>query len=564
LSETVSDSNDLPAGQTDERASVSRAAHVLAVMTGVSRVAGLVRDAAIGAVFGTGLGADAFFVAFRIPNLMRRLVAEGATSAAFVPVFTERLAREGRESALRAAGAVGGAAVVVLVLLTFVGMAASGPITMMFAPGFARDPEKQQLTAALTAGTFPYLLLVGTAAWAMGVHHTFRRFALPALGPVMMNVAIIAFALMVAPRLDVPSWALVAGVLVGGAAQVAVQIPSLWRLGLRPGMFADLANPAIARCGRLVTGAVLGGSVYQLNVLIATLFASLLPAGTVSYLWYADRVFEFPLGIVAVAVGTAALPSLSAQAAARDLPGMGETVVHAMSLTVAFCLPAAVGLLLLSGDITSLLFERGSFSARDTAMTAWALRASVPGLLGVGLVRVLSSAFFALGNTRVPVVTGVVTLVLDAALSIALMGPIERGPAWWGQEAVLSLGQTLRIADLRHAGLSLSTGLSATANAVVLLVLLRRALPSLSLRPLAATAALHAAAAAAMAAAVLAWTSFASAWAFDGAVAARVAGAIAIGCGVYLAAAAMLGSAEIRELLAVLRGEGIVRESVTL
>lgn len=552
----MSDSNGPRGGQIDERRSVSRAAHVLGLMTAGSRVAGLLRDAAVSAVFGTGPGADAFFVAFRIPNLMRRVVAEGAASAAFVPVLTESLGSGGPAATVRAAGAVGGAAVVVLALLTLAGMAAAGPLTGLFAPGFARDAAKEALTVSLTRWTFPYLLLVGTAAWAMGVQHTFRRFALPALGPILMNLAIILFALGLAPRMEAPAWALVAGVLVGGLLQVAVQGPSLWRLGLRPAMFLEVAHPAVRRCGRLMVAAVLGGSVYQLNVLVATVFASLLPAGTVSYLWYADRVFEFPLGIVAVAVGTAALPSLSAQASARHYEGMAETVVHAMSLTVAFCLPAAVGLLLLSGDITALLFQRGSFGPRDTAMTAWALQASVPGLLGVGLVRVLSSAFFALEKARVPVVSGVATLVVGALLSVALMGPAEAGPVWWGGAMVATLQRAIALGDLRHAGLSLATGLASTANALFLFLVLRRLLPGMRLGSFVRSAALHGGAALLMAAAVFAWTSLAASWAFHGALALRVAVGVGGGCAVYLAAAATMGSVEIREVLAAMRGRG--------
>jgi len=550
----MSDSNGPLGGQIDERRSVSRAAHVLALMTAGSRVAGLLRDVAVSAVFGTGPGADAFFVAFRIPNLMRRVVAEGAASAAFVPVLTETLGAEGRSATIRAAGAVGGAAVVLLAALTLAGMAAAEPLTGLFAPGFARDAAKEALTVSLTRWTFPYLLLVGTAAWAMGVQHTFRSFALPALGPILMNLAILAFALGLAPVLDVPAWALVAGVLVGGALQVAVQAPSLWRLGLRPAMFVEVAHPAVRRCGRLMVAAVLGGSVYQLGVLVATVFASVLPAGTVSYLWYADRVFEFPLGIVAVAVGTAALPSLSAQASLRHYDGMAETVVHAMSLTVAFCLPAAVGLLLLSGDITALLFERGSFGAHDTAMTAWALKASVPGLLGVGLVRVLSSAFFALEKARVPVFSGLATLVLGALLSAALMGPADPGPPWWGATMLSSLQGVIAVADLRHAGLSLATGLASTANAFFLLVMLRRLLPGLRLAPFLRSTALHLGAALLMAVAVSAWAAIAASWSFRGAVALRVAVAVTGGSATYLAAAAWMGSGEIRELLAAMRG----------
>jgi putative peptidoglycan lipid II flippase len=556
MGETVPHNSALGGGQTttaddrgEERARVSRAARVVAAMTMVSRVAGLVRDAAISAIFGTGSGADAFFVAFRIPNLMRRVVAEGATSAAFVPVFTDSLASGGRIAAVRTSAAVGGAAVLVLAGLTALGMALAGPLTTVFAPGFASDPSKQELTIALTRWTFPYLLFVGSAAWAMGVHHTFRRFALPAAGPVLMNLSMIAFALAAGPRMEAPAWALVAGVLVGGAAQVAVQLPALWSYGLRPAMFANLAHPAVRRCGGLVFAALVGGSVYQVNVLLGTVFASLLPAGSVSYLWYADRLFEFPLGIVAVAVGTAALPSLSAQAAGRDYEAMGETVVHAMSLTIAFCLPAAVGLWLLSHEITSLLFERGSFLAADTAMTARALEAGVPGLVGVGLVRVLSAAFFALEATRVPVVAGLATMVLNVVLSIAFMGAPSHAEPWWGGAMLDAASRILSVIDLRHAGLSLATGLAATANAAMLLALLRRRLPSMALGPFARSGLLHAAAAAAMAVVVVAWLAMLASAEFAGAALVRVTGGVALGCAAYFAAAAALGSREILELL---------------
>ncbi len=556
MSETGSDNSRSRGGQTDERARVSRAAGVLAAMTLVSRVAGLARDAAISAVFGTGAGADAFFVAFRIPNLLRRVVAEGATSTAFVPVFTEHLRNEGERGAARAAAAVGGAAVIVLAVLTVIGMVLSGPLTALFAPGFARDPAKQELTVQLTRWTFPYLLLVGSAAWAMGVHHTFRRFALPAAGPVLMNIAIITAVLALAPHLEVPVWSLVAGVLAGGALQVAVQLPSLLFLGIQPEHFAALAHPAVRRCGRLVFAALLGGSVYQVNVLVATVFASLLPAGTVAYLWYADRLFEFPLGIVAVAVGTAALPSLSSQASEADFDAMADTVVHAMSLTVAFCLPAAVGLLLLSHETTALLFERGSFSEFDTSMTAWALRASVPGLVTVGLVRVLSAAFFALERSLVPVATGLMTMLLNVVFSIALMGPVGGGAPWWGSHIVEHASRVLGVVDLRHAGLALATGLSATVNAFVLLLMLRRSLPALRLAPFAKSAAMHAVAALVMAAVVFGWKTSAAALGLDGAGVVSVFGAVTVGSASYLAAALLLGSAEVAELA---RNAGLAR-----
>ena len=361
-------------------------------------------------------------MAFRIPNLFRRVVGEGATSAAFVPVFTGSLARDGKSGAIQAAASVGGAAMLVLGSGVLLGMLAAGPITELFAPGFSSDPAKAELTQTLTRWTFPYLLFVGAGAWAMGLLNTFRNFWVPALGPILLNLTIILCALALAPLLPVPVYALVVGVLVGGFLQFSIQLPWLWRLGFRPSGLLKLGHPAVRRVGRLILAAVFGGAVYQINILVATVFASLLPARSVSYLWYADRVFEFPLGIVAVAVGTAALPSLSIQAKSGRLNEMAAAVEHSLRLSWALCLPAAVGLFLLAPDIVSLLFERGRFSAIDTELTAWALRAYIPGLLGVAAVRVLVTSFYALEMPRIPVYAAMVALLVNAYFDLALMG----------------------------------------------------------------------------------------------------------------------------------------------
>ncbi|MBI5506389.1 MAG: murein biosynthesis integral membrane protein MurJ [Deltaproteobacteria bacterium] len=545
---------------------MSRAAHLLAALTLVSRVGGLSRDVAVSAVFGTSAGADAFFVAFRIPNLLRRVVGEGASSAALVPVFTDSLIRGGPAAAARAAGAVGGAAFLVLAALTLVGMAAAEPLTAAFAPGFARDAAKQAMTATLTRWTFPYLILVGAAAWAMGVLHTHRRFALPALGPLLLNLAIIACVVWLAPHLRSPEYALVAGVLIGGLLQFLVQVPALHGLGLRPAMLANLSDPALRRTRALVVPVVFGGAVYQINILVATVFASLLPNGSVSYLWYADRIFEFPLGVVAVAVGTAALPSLAAQAKAGQTLAMADTVAHSLGLVLAFCVPAAVGLALLAPDIVAVLLQRGRFSPQDAAMTTWALRAYLPGLLGVAVVRVLAAAFYAVERPRVPVYAAMLALLVNAFFDVALMGPVDLSGAaadWWGAGWIAEVGAAVSVVDLRHAGLALAAGIAATVNAVVLLVLLRRRLPQLPLAPVGRSATRHAAAALAMAAAIVAlqsalrWASQAPAvpvWAYGPAP--RLALSIAVGGAVYAACAIALGSVEVRELVGMIRARG--------
>jgi putative peptidoglycan lipid II flippase len=533
------------AGQAaaSEQRSVTAAAKLLAALTLASRVAGLARDIVISSVFGSSMGADAFFVAFRIPNLFRRIVGEGATSAAFVPVFTHHLVREGPAGAIRAAGGVGGAAFLVLAILTAVGMLAADPIVTLFAPGFSADPEKARLAIELTRWTFPYLFVVGAAAWAMGVLNTFRNFSVPAYGPILLNLTIIGCALTLSSRFTTPVYALVVGVLIGGTFQFLVQVPSLWKLGMRPVALLRVRHAAVKRVGGLVGAAILGGAVYQLNILVATVFASLLPAGSVSWLWYGDRIFEFPLGIVAVALGTAALPSLSALAGQRRFQDMSAGVAHALRLAIALCTPAAVALWVLAPAIVAVLFERGQFGAHDTAMTSMALRAYIPGIFGVAAVRVLTSAFYALERPRIPVLAALIALVVNAVGDLALMGPIDPDGSWVGAQTVAALGDALRVADLRHAGLALSTGIAATANAAVLLMLLRRLLPPLGARRLIACGVLHGVASGVMAVVLLALAAVVPVAEVSGLAIAVVVGGLS-----YVGVCLLFGSAEFGEL----------------
>ncbi len=525
---------------------IAKAAGILSALTLVSRVAGLARDIAVGAVFGASTAADAFFVAFRIPNLFRRVVAEGAASSAFVPVFSAEQAREGPAAAAEAARVVGWAASFWLLAIVAVGMFYSDAVVTLFAPGFTTDPDKQALTVELTRLTFPYLLLVGLAAWAMGTLHTFGRFAAPALGPVMLNLAIIAAVLGVAPHLKQPVHALVIGVLVGGFLQFVVQVPSLRAVGLRAtGPSSVFSHPSIRRVGSLLLPTVLGGAVYQINILVATMFASLLPDRSVSYLWYADRIFEFPLGIVAVAIGTAALPTLSGQAAAGRYEEMSASVSYSLRLVWAVCLPAMLGLWVLAPEIVQALFERGEFNANDTAMTAWALRAYSFGLLSVAAVRVLVSVFYALEQPRVPVRIAVVALVVNVVSDLALMGPTNAAAPWWGASLIASAGEFLRIADLRHAGLALGTGIAATVNATLLFVLAFRRLPTLAQDQLGRSFAVHALASLVMGGAVVAWGAMCRELLGMTAAWWHVGSGIAVGGIVYFTTALAMGSDEI-------------------
>jgi len=527
----------------------------MSALTLASRIAGLARDIVVGGAFGASPAADAFFVAFRIPNLFRRVVAEGAASSAFVPVFTSELARGGQRAAAEAARVVGVAAMLSLTVLVALGMACSDWVIAVFAPGFTSEPDKLALTVHLTRLTFPYLLLVGMAAWAMGVLNTFRRFAVPAFGPVMLNLAMIAAVLGLASRLEQPVHALVIGVLVGGFLQFAVQWPSLRAVGVSLGSLRGLrGHPAIRRVRRLLVPTIVGGAIYQINILVATIFASLLPGQSVSYLWYADRVFEFPLGVVAVAIGTAALPTLSGQAAVGRHDEMAHSVSYSLRLVWAVCLPATLGLWMLSPQIVEVLFERGRFTHSDVEMTAWALRAYVFGLLSVAAVRVLVSVFYAFEEAKVPVRTACVAFVANVITDLALMGPTDPNAGWWGAKLVATAGDWLRIADLRHAGLALGTGVAATVNAFLLYVLARRRLPGLEGRALARAFVLHAGATAVMGVILWAWSLTGSLWLPAGARAWwNVCAGVPVAIGAYVIAALWLESEEISDIVRGLR-----------
>jgi putative peptidoglycan lipid II flippase len=523
-------------GRKRERRDLARAAGVLGGLTLASRVTGLVRDMVIGALFGTSASADAFFIAFRIPNLFRRVVAEGATSTAVVPVLTSYHEREGPRSAMRAAGALGIISAVVLAGASLIGSLFAAPIVGLFAPGFTADPAKHLLTVRLTAAVFPYLGLVGMAAWAMGVLHTFRRFAAPAYGPVLFNVAMIVAALGLSGRFATPVYALAVGVVAGGALQFLVQLPALRAVGLDTQCFTA-GHPAVARVGRLLIPTILGGAVYQINILVGTVLGSLLAARSISYLWYADRLFEFPLGIIAVAVGTAVLPTMSSHASGARYEEMTAGAEHALQLVWALCIPATVGLWILAPSLVSSLFERGEFGMTDASMTADALRAFVVGLLGVASARVLVSIFYALERPRVPVVTGIVALLVNAICDLTTMGPVA--PATSAISRVIS---------------DLSTRWSIAAMGHVLLFA-RRLLPGFDGGRLARSAAKHCCAAGIMGVAVKAYLVWISTFHLAYAKYVSLGGGLLIGGMTYVTLCLALRSEEMRDLIGSLRRE---------
>ncbi len=427
-----------------------------------SRVLGFVRDMVVALAFGAGPVTDAFFVAFRIPNILRRLLAEGALSTAVIPVFTEYAVKHSREELIRMLRAVLTAGLLVLGVTTVLGIVAAPGLLTLIAPGFS-DPAQRGLAVVLTRLMFPYLVLVGLAAFAMGVLNSQGRFFAAALGPAVLNVGMILAVVLLARRVDPPIAALAIGVLVGGLGQLLVQVPSLRRLGLLVTPSGELRHPALARVARLLLPAVFGLAAVQVMVFVNTLLASLLPAGSISFLYYADRVMEFPLGVFGIALASASLPAMSRQAAAGDLRGVADTLNFALRLAVYVSAPATVGLVLLSVPITRVLFERGRFGAEDTAATAVALVWYAVGLVGFAGARIAAQAFYAIAEPGTAVRMGVLAIGANVIAAAALMGPMG------------------------HAGLAAASSLGAYVNLLALLWIGRRRFGRLGGRALAAS-----------------------------------------------------------------------------
>jgi putative peptidoglycan lipid II flippase len=415
-----------------------------------SRVLGFVRDMVVALAFGAGPVTDAFFVAFRIPNILRRLLAEGALSTAVIPVFTEYASTRSREEFRRLLRAILGAALLVLGATAVLGILAAPWLVRAIAPGFADDPAQERLVVLLTRVMFPYIVLVGLSALAMGALNAEHRFFAAALGPAVLNVGMIAGVLTLSRYTEPPILALALGVLIGGVAQLLVQLPDLRATGLLVGPSTELRHPALTRVARLLAPAVFGLAAVQVMVFVNTLLASLLPPGAISFLYYADRVMEFPLGVFGIALASASLPAMSRQAAAGDTRALAGTLNFALRLAVYICVPATVGLLVLRVPITRILFERGRFSAADTAATADALTGYAVGLVGFATARIAAQAFYAVGQPGTAVRLGVLAVGANIAAAVVLMRP------------------------LGHAGLAYSASIGAYVNVLALVWMARR------------------------------------------------------------------------------------------
>jgi len=432
-------------GQKRHRNSLLRALGTISSLTLVSRILGFARDAIIARVFGVGIATDAFFVAFRLPNLLRRLFAEGAFSQAFVPVLAQYRQREGEAATRQLVDRTATLLALALLAVSLLGILIAPLIIYVSAPGFSATPEKFDLTVAMLRITFPYILFISLVSLAGGILNTWSRFAVPAFTPSLLNVAMIVGAAWAAPYFDPPALALAWSVFAGGLLQLALQIPALARIGMLPRPQLALADPGVRRILKLMAPAALGVSIAQVSLIINTIFASFLVTGSVSWLYYADRLMEFPTGLLGVALGTILLPSLAKYHADAAPEEYARMLDWGLRLAVLLALPSAAALAVLGVPLVTTLFHYGQFAEQDVWMTRQALMAYSVGLTALILVKVLAPGFYARQDVRTPVKIAMVTLVFTQLLNVVLILP------------------------LAHAGLALSISLGAWLNAGFLL-----------------------------------------------------------------------------------------------
>ncbi|MCO8163972.1 murein biosynthesis integral membrane protein MurJ [Pseudomonas sp. 21LCFQ02] len=419
-------------------------------ITMLSRVLGFVRDTIIARAFGAGMATDAFFIAFKLPNLLRRIFAEGAFSQAFVPILAEYKNQQGEEATRTFIAYVSGLLTLALAVVTLLGVLFAPWIIWATAPGFADTPEKFALTSDLLRVTFPYILLISLSSLAGAILNTWNRFAVPAFVPTLLNVSMIVFALLLVPYFDPPIMALGWAVLVGGLLQLLYQLPHLKRIGMLVLPRLNLRDAGVWRVMKQMLPAILGVSVSQISLIINTIFASFLVAGSVSWMYYADRLMELPSGVLGVALGTILLPILAKTYADRDRHEYSRILDWGLRLCFVLVLPCTLALGLISEPLTVALFQYGKFDDHDALMTQHALIAYSVGLLGIILIKVLAPGFYAQQNIRTPVKIAIFTLIVTQLLNLAFIGPLQ------------------------HAGLALAISVGATINALLLFWQLRR------------------------------------------------------------------------------------------
>jgi putative peptidoglycan lipid II flippase len=440
-----------------ENRHIARAAGSLGMATLTSRIAGLIRDMVIAGQFGAGLLTDAFFMAFTLPNLLRRFFAEGSLTAAFVPTFSDVFHNDGEEEARKVATICWTLLFLVMLGITLTGILASPLIVKGIGYGFTDIPGKLALTDSLNRVMFPFILFVSLLALVTGILNVRGHFFLPAFSPVILNLSMIGCALLLADRFETPIMSLAVGVLIGGLLQLGMQFPLLYSLGFRPVLNFNFRHPAVLRITRLMLPGVAGVAIYQINVVVTRLLASFLQEGSVSYLYYGQRLFEFPQGIVIASLAQAMLPAMSRQISANDTAGFKDSLRFSFELLLLLILPATIGLALCAVPVYSLFFMSGKFSYFAVTQTSYALMAYAPGLLCVGISRVVVPAFYSMKDTRTPVWVSFWTLVVNLVAGLLLMQYFQ------------------------HIGLALALTLASLFNAVILIFLLSRRIGTLSL-----------------------------------------------------------------------------------
>ena len=434
-----------------------KSASLISAFTILSRIFGYIRDSRIAFLLGAGTAADAFTTAYRIPNLLRRLVGEGAVSAAFIPVFSRYIAENKEDDAWEFANTMLTVITAVLTVITIAGILLSPFIVRLFAAGFGDTPGKLELTAALNRIMFPYIFLISMSALAMGILNSFHRFGAPAFAPVVLNLTMIVFSFLGGLFGDITR-TLAVGVVAGGAFQLAIQVPALIQSGWRIRFKMNFQHQGVRRVAKLMVPVIFGVGIVQVNVLVDTQFASYLQEGSVTAIYIADRVMELVLGGYAVAVSTAILPLLSRQAALRQMDELKTTLNFATRLILFITFPATVGLILLRREIIEVLFQHGDFDAASTALTAWALPFFALGLSAFSMVKIIVPAFYALQDTRTPVKIAFIAMFLNIGLNLLFIRP------------------------LRNGGPALATSLSAFFNSLALLIIFYRRYGSFGVR----------------------------------------------------------------------------------
>lgn len=430
---------------------LARSAGTVGLATLTSRILGLVRDVVQGYYFGTGLAADAFGVATRIPTLLRDLFAEGAMSAAFVPTFTRHVEKRGRDEAFRLGAQVINGLLILTGILVVAGILLADPLVRAYTE--FTDPEKIRLTVLLAQVNMPFLTLIAVAAALMGMLNGLRHFFVPAMSPALLNVCFIACTAILTPiftRYGVePAMALSIGMLTGGVAQILVQVPTLWRLGYRHQWAFDAKDPGVREVLMLMGPGSIGVAAAQVNLFVNTILATS-QDGAVSSLQYAFRMIYMPIGIIGVSVATAVIPEIARRAADTDIAGMRATLSWGMRLMLMLSVPATVGLMVLATPIIELIYERGAFTADSTGMVAAALLFYAPGIVGYSVVKIVSPCFYSMQDARTPITVSLITIAVNLALNLVLN-------AWMG-----------------FTGLALGTAIASIFNAALLLVMLSR------------------------------------------------------------------------------------------